>query len=119
MRTLILTSLVLALAACTPMPPATSTPGQSATADAAACRERGGTLRPVGRMQSLQCVVPYADAGKVCTDGDQCAGDCRAAPDANFDAPGPISGFCQADSDRFGCVTTLEDGKVASAMCID
>lgn len=126
MRTLILTTLAFALAACTPLAPASdaevpvaSAPGQSLTPEASACRARGGTLRAVGRMQSMQCVVSYADANTVCTDGDQCQGDCRVEAGQNL-APGtPASGRCQPTTDRFGCITTIEDGRADVTLCID
>ncbi len=128
MRTLILALLATALAACTALPPAdaplaevptASAPGQSLTPEASACRTRGGTLRPVGRMQSMQCVIPYADASKACTDGDHCQGDCRVEAGQNL-APGArASGRCQATSDRFGCITTVEDGRADVTLCID
>lgn len=91
----------------------------SAPADAASCHAAGGLMKPVGRSQTLQCVVSYADAGKSCTSGSQCAGDCRAEPGTET-APGqPVAGYCQATSDRFGCSTKVEDGRVQSTICID
>jgi hypothetical protein len=72
----------LLMAACQPVPekgdlgygnePApVAVPESAAAAD---CIARNGTMQPVGRMQTMQCVVRYADAGKRCTDSDQCAG---------------------------------------------
>ena len=60
-----------------------------------------------------------ADAGKPCTDGDQCEGDCRAEPSDGPPKPGTVTGVCQADSDPCGCFTTIEDGQVAHAICVD
>ncbi len=60
-------SALLALAGCAPS--AEEAAGQSA--EAAACAARGGEMRPVGRLQSVQCVSRYADAGKPCADGAQ------------------------------------------------
>jgi putative hemolysin len=106
------------LAACQPMP-AADTRGPAQTPDAAGCAARGGTLQPVGRMQTRQCVIAYGDAGKACTSGDQCAGDCRIE-DAPLPAAGaPASGRCQADSNRFGCHASVENGKATAAICID
>ena len=88
-------------------------------ADAATCASYGGEMQPVGRMQTLQCVIRYSDAGKACRSGDQCAGDCRIE-DAPFPAAGArASGRCQADSSRFGCHTTVENGRATAAICID
>ncbi len=107
------------MAACTPMtgPADPAVPGQSA--DAASCASRGGELRRVGRMQTQQCIVKYADAGKSCTSGSQCAGDCRLEGNSGIAPGAAVTGQCQADSDRFGCHTTVEDGKAGQTLCID
>lgn len=118
MKRLILSALMLGAAACQPMPE-TDVAGPTQTPTAAECAARGGELKPVGRMQSIQCVITYADAGKRCTDGDQCAGDCRLE-DAPFPEAGTAAvGQCAATSDRFGCHATVEDGKATPALCID
>jgi putative hemolysin len=125
-----LLSAGLLIAACQPMPaapaasdqtPSTETAQAPAaqTPDAAACAARGGEIRRVGRLQSEQCVILYADAGKACTDGDQCQGDCRIEGNAPVKDPDNASGFCTADSNRFGCHTTVEDGKAGPTLCID
>lgn len=130
MKRLMIVAALLA-AACQPLP-ATQVVNDIDTADApppvrvtesaavADCQARGGTMQPQGRMQTLQCVVTYADAGRRCTDGDQCQGDCRvgevtAAPPAGAAA----TGQCQADSSRFGCYTTVEGGKAEATICVD
>lgn len=87
--------------------------------EAAACMARGGTMQRVGRAQSLQCVVAYADAGKRCTDGDQCQGDCRVE-DTPWPAAGAqAAGVCQADSRPFGCYAKIESGRAEAALCVD
>ena len=30
-----------------------------------------------------------------------------------------VAGICQADSNRFGCFTRVEDGKAEATLCID
>lgn len=108
------------LAACTPQ---TSTGAGSdapmQSADASACAARGGTMKQVGRLQSWQCVITYADAGKRCTDGDQCQGDCRIEGNTGVTPGTAATGVCQATSDRFGCNTPVEDGKAGATLCID
>jgi hypothetical protein len=77
-------------------------------------------MLPQGRMQSVRCVISYADAGRRCTDGDDCAGDCRVGDVANPPAAGaPAVGQCQASSSRFGCYTTVEGGKAEATLCVD
>ena len=116
----------LVLAACSPMPtPAPALPLQDEpeppkmTVTTSSCTARGGEMRQVGRMQTWQCVVKYADAGKRCTDASQCEGDCEIAGNSSV-APGArATGVCQADSNRFGCRTTVKDGKAEATLCID
>ncbi|HEY0600261.1 hypothetical protein [Brevundimonas sp.] len=116
-------------AACQPMPatdggktdlaeaaPAAQTPAD----EAAACAARGGKMLPQGRMQTMRCVVSYADAGRRCTDGDQCEGDCRIEEAAGTPHAGASAvGQCQANSSRFGCYTTVENGKAEATLCVD
>lgn len=111
--------LALTLAACVPAPSAESPVAPEAQAGAAACSRAGGTMKPVGKLRSLRCVIAYSDAGKACSSGSQCAGDCRADPAVDA-APGQkVAGFCQATSDRFGCSTQVEDGRAQATICID
>ncbi|MBA4804854.1 MAG: hypothetical protein H2038_09415 [Brevundimonas sp.] len=138
MKRLVIALAALLAAACQPMPGTPGAPGQEAPAvdeidttdvppavrvpertEASDCEARGGRMTPQGRMQTLQCVVSYADAGKRCTDGDDCQGDCRVE-DAPFPAAGASAvGRCQADSGRFGCYATVENGRAQAALCVD
>ena len=125
----ILTLLCLILVACAPaVAPATggtdgdggpaTAPVQSPhTLDAGQCTAAGGTMRPVCMMGTVQCVVPYADAGRTCRDGDDCQGDCRA--ETMESQRGPVTGRCQANSDPCGCYANVEDGHVDAALCVD
>ncbi|MGX2087552.1 hypothetical protein [Xanthomonas axonopodis] len=100
-----------------PASPAAQAPAAQTSADAAACTAKGGQLRPVGRMQIPRCIVPYADAGKTCTDNSDCSGDCLAT---NIVPTGAAAtGTCQRDSDRFGCRQEVVGGKGQAALCID
>jgi hypothetical protein len=95
-------------------------PSVAGSEDAAACARAGGKMLPQGRMQSVRCVITYADAGRRCTDGDDCAGDCRVGDVANTPAAGaPAVGQCQVNSSRFGCYTTVEGGKAEATLCVD
>lgn len=115
-----LAAAFLAIAGCAPTGPVIRESGvTSAQSAAAACASAGGAFKPVGRLGTLQCVVPYADAGKRCTSGDQCAGDCRAADTATIAREQPIAGTCQPTSDRFGCHTRIEGGQALPTVCVD
>jgi putative hemolysin len=113
----------LLLAACSNAPtassaaPAAQAPAAQASADATACTAKGGQLRPVGRMQIPRCIVPYADAGKTCTDNADCSGDCLAT--SIVPTGTATTGTCQRDSDRFGCRQEVVGGKGQAALCID
>jgi hypothetical protein len=95
-------------------------PSVAGSEDAAACARAGGKMLPQGRMQSVRCVITYADAGRRCTDGDDCAGDCRVEDVASPPAAGANAvGQCQVNSSRFGCYTTVEGGKAEATLCVD
>lgn len=125
MKRLLIATIALMAAACQPMPetvdtadvpPAVQVPENATPAE---CAARGGTMQRVGRAQTMQCVVTYADAGERCTTGSDCQGDCRVE-----DAPFPTSGAdavgrCQADSRPFGCYARVENGKATAAICVD
>lgn len=104
------------LAQADPAPPGVQTPAD----EASACAARGGKMLPQGRMQSLQCVIFYRDGGNRCTDSDQCEGSCRIPDVANLPPAGAAAvGQCQPTSSRFGCYTTVEDGKAEATICVD
>ncbi|WP_181142539.1 hypothetical protein [Xanthomonas arboricola] len=114
----------LLLTACSNTPAARSgaaadppQPPRAVSADAAECTAKGGQLRPVGRMQTVRCVVPYADAGKTCSDNSDCSGDCLAT--SIVPTGTATSGTCQRDSDRFGCRQEVVGGMGQAALCID
>ncbi len=123
MRHTILIMALTAVAACAPVSPAEQAPaasaGTSIPTDAASCKHAGGTFTAVGRRQTLQCVIAFADAGKSCSSGSQCAGDCQAKAGVDAAAGEKVAGFCQATSNRFGCSTQVENGRAQSTICID
>jgi hypothetical protein len=135
MKRILIATVAVLMAACQPMPasdgpteiaaivPAGQTvigPSVAGSEDAAACARAGGKMLPQGRMQSVRCVITYADAGRRCTDGDDCAGDCRVGDVANPPTAGaPAVGQCQINSSRFGCYTIVEGGKAEATLCVD
>jgi len=116
---ILIAALALMSAACSPMAEQAPDAGAPTQTAEAACAAQNGTLQRVGRMQSVQCVIAYADAGKRCTDGDQCGGDCLADPTAAIPAGQAATGQCAPTSNRFGCATRVEDGKADATLCID
>lgn len=142
MKRLMLIAALLA-AACQPLPPEDGTVGSAEqpegrvvqevdttdvpppvrvpeNAAAAECAAGGGKMLPQGRMQTLQCLVSYSDAGQRCTDGDDCQGGCRIEDVANAPRAGAaVVGRCQATSSPFGCYTPVENGKAEATICVD
>ncbi len=132
MRLRFLASLVLGvlLAACSSTPPAADAAAQPAAADTPQatqayqeardvdCRAAGGTLQPLGRLQRVQCVIPYADAGKTCSGKQDCSGQCLATGET--EAGVVATGTCQRDaSENFGCRQRIEAGKAQGTICVD
>lgn len=118
LKTALAALLMAALVACAPTP-APTTPTQAATPDVAACAAKGGTVRPVCRMQKPACVIAYADAGKTCSDKSDCQGRCLYRGEAPADPATAVTGQCQANSDPCGCFTTVVKGHVGPGMCVD
>ncbi len=126
MRLTLLLSLLLALTACTSTPAATdavpATPAAAAQAptDAAGCAAAGGELKPLGRLQRVQCVVPYADAGKTCSAKADCTGQCLASGDTDIAVGTRATGVCQTDvSQNFGCRQRIDGGVAQGTICVD
>lgn len=118
MKRMILAIAALGLAACAAPAHEQTGPAPGVESADASCAARGGQMERVGRAQTLQCVIHYADAGKSCTDGAQCqAGRCQgpmeATPRAN------AAGQCQSTNMAFGCYTMITDGRMGPAICVD
>lgn len=126
----------LALMSCAPVanePAATPAPAAPApvsstkpdtvsdagSVSAADCTARGGSMQRVGRMQGQQCVVPFADGGRSCTDGSQCAsGRCiDESPQAR--STGAVTGVCQRTNVQFGCFSRVTGGRAEATLCVD
>ena len=74
-----------------------------------------GEARIEYRSGGVVAGAPFADAvARAC----ECRIDWRV-PDGRVVPPGTVTGVCQADSDPCGCFTTIEDGQVAHAICVD
>ncbi len=112
-------AVAMLTAACAPQTTTANPNAPVQSADAAACAARNGTMRQVGRLQSWQCVINYADAGKVCSSSSQCQGSCLAGEATDRTPGATITGVCQATSSRFGCNTPVENGKAGPTLCID
>ena len=76
-----------------------------------ACEAKNGEWGRPGLLQIAYCLPKLPDAGKPCTDNDECAGYCIE------DNPG--QGHCQYLATQFGCFTSLNHGKPNVSMCVD
>lgn len=118
MRILAFTAVAaLLLAACAPTGTPSAANPPSAETLANACSAKGGTIQPVGKAQIPTCVVPYADAGKACTDKSQCEGHCVL--EGNLEPQGEVTGACQKTNRQFGCYARVVNGKATAAICVD
>ena len=64
--------------------------------------------------------MTYKDAGKTCTDGDQCESkQCRYAGGKAPEPGTEAKGACWRNTDPCGCHTLIKNGKVAGRICID
>jgi len=77
---------------------------------------------PTGKHGSAVATC-FADAGKACSGGDDCQGDCLVPRDrASRILPvgAEVTGQCQATSSPFGCRATVEKGRVETPwVCRD
>lgn len=131
MRKLIIAAAFAALAACAPKTETAGTP-TTPVAEASApvpgdstdltnCAARGGVIDTVGRLQRQVCRVPYADAGKTCSNKSDCTAHCILDREEGDSAPasGPVTGKCQQYQMQFGCFSEVDGGKVKTTICVD
>lgn len=91
--------------------------------EAAVCAAQGGDLRRVCMAQGHQCVKPFPDAGKVCSDSAECAGEClidlatycnESGECADPKVPNPgdaVTGVCQRNDDPCGSFVIVREGR--------
>lgn len=86
--------------------------------NAAQCQLHGGTLQGVGMFATPACVIPYADAGKLCSDKSDCTGLCKT--DQDIAVGQAVTGTCQrSNHDNFGCYNEVKGGIALAGMCVD
>jgi hypothetical protein len=87
------------------------------------CAAMGGTVREVGLARARACVIPYADAGKRCSDDSECIGRCLIEQWEGDHPPVPgdaAAGRCERTNQTFGCSAEIRGGKLATPfVCID
>jgi hypothetical protein len=90
---------------------------EALTANPAACAKTGGEVRPVCMRGMPMCVVPFPDAGKVCSDSSECMGTCRG--DGSAQPEKPAKGVCSRNTDPCGCYQLVEKGVAQYMLCAD
>lgn len=83
-------------------------PGETETAES--CAAKGGSWQR--RFVGFICNMPASDAGKPCTDSENCEGMCLV------EMPADTEGACSEFKIVYGCVNPMENGRV-TPMCID
>ena len=73
-----------------------------------ACERKGGSWASAGGSGARACVKRTRDAGKQCTTGRQCEGDCLAR-----------SQTCSPITPLFGCNEILQDNGARVNQCIE
>lgn len=95
------------------------TQGYCAKGTPAQCQAAGGRWQRVCMMGTLACVKPYADAGKACSDGSQCAGRrCLMAPGAS-PLVVPQTGRCIANDNPCHFGTNVVNGRAVATPVAD
>jgi hypothetical protein len=59
----------------------------------------------------LECIIPFLDGGKACTDGSGCQGGRCIAKDQAASKGAVAEGTCTKDSTPLSCTTTVTAGK--------
>ena len=87
------------------------------------CKASGGKVETVGMVGTPACVIPTADAGKMCSDSSECQGRCLVE-DWKGDRPPRVGtqskGICETSNLTFGCIAEVRRGRIATAfVCVD
>jgi len=84
----------------------------------AGCHARGGhAVR--GPFGERFCRIRFPDAGRACTDGSQCLGNCYWGDDMYAHPPAHVVGACQTENVKFGCYFTVVKGRATNPTCAD
>jgi len=82
------------------------------------CNAAGGAVLQAGILGAENCIIPYADAGKTCSDSSDCLGDCRLTA-SRAQPEETVTGTCQINDSPFGCYQTVENGRAGFTLCVD
>ena len=93
--------------------------GERATpTERAKCEAAGGSVYPSGLLGWENCIQPYADAGKTCSDSSDCTGGCRYTG-SGASIGETVTGTCQINDSPFGCFQSVDNGRATPPLCVD
>ncbi|MFC6197052.1 hypothetical protein [Ponticaulis profundi] len=89
--------------------------------DHEACAENGGIVQMAGMLGYYRCTLIFDDAGKACSDTDDCMGKCLAEDMAMSpeETETEAVGKCAQTDSPFGCYSQIVDGKQTPTICVD
>lgn len=80
-----------------------------------ACYAAGG-LPGMIAFNAEGCIRSYKDAGKICTNGNDCEGECISTSSAAHGTT-KQTGICEAKTGQLSCRTLIVDGAVSNEPC--
>lgn len=89
------------------------------------CRARNGRWGRAGLFPQPLCVLPTADAGRLCGDRGECEGLCLADPTPaerdrlKVGGTVEVNGRCTSKRPVFGCMFIVGKGQVSGRLCAD
>jgi hypothetical protein len=89
------------------------------------CRAHGGHWGRAGLFPQPICVLPTADAGRICGDRGECEGLCLADPTPDerrriaARESVEVIGRCTPKRPVFGCMYIVAEGRVRGRLCAD
>jgi hypothetical protein len=111
--------------------PAPSAPAAASVTNQVDCFRAGGKWEKWCRPNEYQCLMPYRDAGKACTDSSQCEGLClvdtvsvceagKGCIDPVIPQTGqPFVGICQRDDASCGSFIEIHKGRAEPQYDVD
>lgn len=118
MRTLVRSTLCLLLMTSMFGCASQGVPKRLSRAEVGACKAQGGYESRSAFGYAI-CQTDFADAGKICSSKSDCEGQCLAFWEQVVEIGTVAKGSCEAKSYTPGCYAIIENGKVASAPCVD
>lgn len=82
------------------------------------CAKEGGQWVRGGLLGFYGCLRPAKDAGKSCTNSNQCQYGCNARPGSSPRPGEKTTGQCQKDNSHAGCRIDIKNGIAQPKRCV-